>query len=164
MRDMQVDGMMKYVEAACRTRWIAGTALALMIISGATAIACRPQPHADASMADTSAARVAITGTVAPRGAGLPAGAVVRVTVQDVSLQNAPSRLVGETTITTEGQRVPLRYAVTMPRATINPGAQYAVSARVDIDGQLAYISTATYPVLTSGHPTTQDVVVDAIP
>jgi uncharacterized lipoprotein YbaY len=148
-----------------RGRWMAPVFFGLWALAGGAAVACRPQPRAGATMADTSAAMTAVAGTVTYRqDAALPNGARVTVSVEDVSLQDAPPRLVGEQVIVTRGQQVPLRYEIKIPTAELAPRARYRVSARIDVDDQLAYIATASYPVITYGNPLIRDVVVSPIP
>lgn len=148
-----------------RARWFLTTAALLVAAAILAAMACRPQPGAEGAARSVAASVAAVSGTVGYRhNVALPPGAVVRVTVQDVSLQDAPARVVGEETMTTKGQQTPLRYEVRIPRDRIDEHARYTVSARIDIDDQLAFISTANYPVLTQDNPRTQDVVVDMVP
>jgi putative lipoprotein len=105
-----------------------------------------------------------VTGTVTyrPRIA-LPPGAVITVRLQDISLADAPAVLLDEVVITTNGEQVPIPFTLTYDPAAIEDRATYAVAARIEIDGRLAFISDTTVPVITQGAPT-QDVVVLVVP
>lgn len=83
----------------------------------------------------------------------LPTGAVIEVSLDDVSLADAPARRLGSTTITTKGENVPVPFKLTYDAAAVRPERTYAVSARISIDGQLQWISATRHAVLTSGNP-----------
>lgn len=145
-----------------RARWVFSTAACIVVAAMLTAVACRPQPS---SAALVPVPTTAVTGVIDYRqGEALPTAAVVRVLVQDVSLEDAPARVVGQQTIEPSKQRGPLRFAINIPKTHISESARYIVCARIDVGDQLAYISTANYPVLTQGNPLHQDVVVDRVP
>ncbi len=83
----------------------------------------------------------------------LPAGAVIEVSLDDVSRADAPAQRLGSTLVTTTGENVPIPFTVTYDGAAVRPERTYAVSARITIDGQLRWISSTRHPVLTAGHP-----------
>ncbi|ADV65940.1 YbaY family lipoprotein [Deinococcus maricopensis] len=99
-----------------------------------------------------------VSGAVtAPSGAVFPAGATVTVEVRDVSLQDAPSTLIGQVRIT-DARAFPVKFRVPFDPARIQARNTYAVSARVERDGQLLFISDTRTDVLTGGAGTTADV------
>lgn len=104
----------------------------------------------------TFAAQPQVTGTVTyfVRMA-LPAGSVIRVQVQDVSRADAPSILLGEQVITTEGEQVPFAFAVSYAESAVIESNLYSVSARITApDGTLLFTSDSLVPVITRDNPT----------
>ncbi len=82
----------------------------------------------------------------------MPPGAVVRVQVADVSLADAPADVIGSQVIENPGN-VPVKFSVPYDASKIQQGRTYAVSARIEVDGKLEWISTTHIPVLTNGAP-----------
>jgi putative lipoprotein len=83
----------------------------------------------------------------------LPAGAVIDVSLDDVSLADAPATRVGAVSITTKGENVPIPFSISYDPTAVRPERSYAVSARITIEGQLRWITTTRHAVLTSGNP-----------
>jgi putative lipoprotein len=101
-----------------------------------------------------SDATPAITGTVTKLDRrALPAGAVVTVQLQDVSLADAPATVVGEHVITTGGEQVPIPFSIEYDADAIDERNSYSLRATITIDGDLRYTSTQSYPVITHGYP-----------
>lgn len=97
-----------------------------------------------------------VTGEIElPVGVRLAAGAVIRVSLLDTSLADAPSTMVDEQEI----------FVATQPALTFvlrcvepNPGNNYSVRVHVDQDGDGRvsrgdFVNAQSYPVLTFGHP-----------
>jgi putative lipoprotein len=82
----------------------------------------------------------------------LPAGSLLEVSLADVSLADAPARIVGKQEITTTTQ-VPIAFEIKYDSSQIVPAHSYAVQARVTTDGKLSWINDTAYPVLTRGNP-----------
>lgn len=93
----------------------------------------------------------------------LPAGAVVAVRLDDVSLADTAATNLATATITTQGENVPIAFTLTYDPAEIRDNHSYAVSARITIDGKLSWISTTRNSVLTAGHPS-DDVTITVQP
>ena len=102
-----------------------------------------------------------VTGTVSYNlRIALPPDATVIVKIEDISLADAPSTVIGEQEIKTEGKQVPIPYEVAYDPAEIIDNHTYTVSARIlDGSGKLIFISDTITPVITRGSPT-QDVEV----
>src|SRR6516165_2681567 len=67
-----------------------------------------------------------VTGTVAYRERmALPPDAAIDVRLEDVSLQDAPPRLVGESIFAAAGQQVPIAFQLSYNPADINPAHTY---------------------------------------
>jgi uncharacterized lipoprotein YbaY len=122
-------------------------------------------PGADTAPSATEYSGV-LTGTVTylVRSA-LPDDAVVRVQLVDVSRADAPATVLAEQEIVTGGQQVPIPFELQYDPAAIDPRFTYAVQARIEIGGQLAFINTTAHQVLTRGNPATDvEVLVEPVP
>lgn len=80
----------------------------------------------------------------------LPPSATLSVTLQDVSLADAPAVVLARQNSPVKGQ-VPLPFHLQYDNKQIQPGHHYAVSARIESDGQLLFISTEHYSVKLDG-------------
>ncbi|WP_341522948.1 YbaY family lipoprotein [Pseudomonas sp. G.S.17] len=80
----------------------------------------------------------------------LPPSATLSVTLQDVSLVDAPAVVLARQSGPIKGQ-VPLPFHLQYDSKQIQPGHRYAVSARIESDGQLLFISTDHYSVKLDG-------------
>ena len=107
----------------------------------------------------------AITGQVTYRQRiALSPDAVVEVSLQDISRADAPAVVVASQTIQTGGKQVPIPFALDYDPGAIDPRMSYAVSARITENGQLTWISTQVYPVLTRGAPSDNvEIIVDRV-
>ena len=96
-----------------------------------------------------------VTGTVSYRERiALPNNAVVEVTLQDVSRQDAAATVIARQVIPTQGQQVPIPFELIYNSANISDRNTYAVRAQIFVGGRLEWISTQIYPVITRGNPT----------
>ncbi len=103
-----------------------------------------------------------LTGTVTyQQRVALPPQALITVQLVDVSVADAPAEIVAQQVITAGGRQAPFNFELTYYLLKIQENHTYAVQARIEMDGQLTFISTTRYPVLTQGAPTTVEVVVD---
>lgn len=105
-----------------------------------------------------------VTGSVTYRERiALPPTAVVTVRLVDVSLADAPSVLVTEQVIRTEGRQVPFEFALAYDASRILPSHSYAVQARIEDGGKLLFISDTMNPVITRDAPSRVDIVLRRI-
>jgi len=94
-----------------------------------------------------AAEEVAVAGEVSYRERiALPANAVLTVRLMDVSLADAPEAVVAEQTVDPAGQ-VPIRFELKLDPAVVQPGATYALQARITVDDQLWFINDERYAV-----------------
>jgi uncharacterized lipoprotein YbaY len=107
-----------------------------------------------------------LTGTVAYlQRSALPPEAVIQVQLLDVSKADAPATLIASQTIEAKGQQAPIPFALTYDPAAIDPKNLYTVAASIKVGGELQWISTTVYPVLTRGNPMTGiEILVDPLP
>jgi putative lipoprotein len=82
----------------------------------------------------------------------LPPSAVLSVTLQDVSLADAPALAIARQSGPITGQ-VPLPFHLEYDPTQIQPGHRYAVSARIEAEGNLLFISTEHHGVELTGQP-----------
>ncbi|HEX5130897.1 MAG TPA: YbaY family lipoprotein [Candidatus Krumholzibacteria bacterium] len=105
-----------------------------------------------------------VTGTVTYlQSMSLPAGAELHVALQDVSLQDAPARVLAETTIPVGGKQPPFAFALEYDPAQIEQSRTYSVRAELHVDGERRLVSSQSYPVITRGAGSSADIVVMAL-
>lgn len=80
----------------------------------------------------------------------LPPAAILSVSLQDVSLADAPAVVLDEQSGPVKGQ-VPLPFRLSYDPAQVKPGHRYAVSARIEVDGQLMFVTTEQHTVQLDG-------------
>ena len=71
----------------------------------------------------------------------LPPTATLEVSLQDVSLADAPAVTLAKQSGPVKGQ-VPLPFRLRYDPASVKPGHTYAISARIEDNGQLLFINT----------------------
>ncbi|UZJ59549.1 YbaY family lipoprotein [Pseudomonas sp. KU26590] len=76
----------------------------------------------------------------------LPPTATLKVTLQDVTLADAPAQILASQNGPIKGQ-VHLPFHLTYDQKQVQPGHTYSVSARIEVDGKLLMISTERYTV-----------------
>ena len=79
-----------------------------------------------------------------------------------MSLQDAPSVTLGEVTLVGPGQ-VPIEFEIRYDPSVIEDWRTYAVQATIYERGQLMFINTSAYDVITGGNPTHVDMVLDMV-
>ncbi len=105
----------------------------------------------------------AVTGRVTfVRDVQLPDGAVVVVSLSDISLADAPAVELGRTVIENPGQ-LPVRFRVAYDSAAINQRNEYSLQARITDGDTLLYVNDTVHPVLTRGAPDNSDVQVVSV-
>ncbi|MED5607015.1 YbaY family lipoprotein [Pseudomonas sp. JH-2] len=130
------------------------TALPLLLMAGVLA-ACAsnsPSQHASLNGEVFYLQRIA-----------LPPGAQVSVSLQDVSLADAPAVELASQTLP-GGQQVPVAFTLDYDPQQIKPSHSYAVSARIENAGRLLFISTERHGVKLDGSdPQPLRIRVDAV-
>ena len=131
-------------------------ASALLSLTMLTACATAPQTSGGPTAS-------AVTGAVVWRERILlPPTTKVIVRLQDVSLADAPAKLIAEQVI--DGARAPpAKFSLAYDPAQITPGARISVSARVEVDGQLRFISDTHIPVINGGPTEGVEVLVKGV-
>jgi putative lipoprotein len=80
----------------------------------------------------------------------LPPAATLSVSLQDVSLADAPAVVLAEQKGPVKGQ-VPLPFHLSYDPAQVKPGHSYAVSARIELEGKLLFTTTDRHTVRLDG-------------
>lgn len=80
----------------------------------------------------------------------LPPSATLSVSLQDVSLADAPALVLAQQSAQINGQ-VPLPFKLSYQPEQILPGHRYAVSARIEDGGRLLFINTEQHSVKLDG-------------
>ncbi|MGY2443497.1 YbaY family lipoprotein [Pseudomonas sp. SDO52101_S400] len=80
----------------------------------------------------------------------LPPSATLSVSLQDVSLADAPAVVLDEQKGPVKGQ-VPLPFHLSYDPAQVKPGHRYSVSARIEVNGELMFITTENHTVQLDG-------------
>jgi len=106
----------------------------------------------------------AVTGTVTYlQRIPLPDDAVVEVKLLDISIADAEAVTISEQTIVNPGQ-VPIPFELLYEPYDIDPRNTYSVQVRITNGaGDLIFINTSAFLVLTQGNPSTVDVTVEPI-
>jgi putative lipoprotein len=100
-----------------------------------------------------------VTGTVTYRERmALPPNAVVEVELRNVSLTDVQATVIASQTIVNPPQ-VPIAFRLEFDPRQIEPRYSYAISARITIEHQLAFINDQSYLVLTRGRPDRVEMV-----
>ncbi|WP_395943683.1 YbaY family lipoprotein [Brevundimonas sp.] len=89
----------------------------------------------------------------------LPPGHVLTVRVEDVSLADAPARVLAEHSEPLAGAP-PYRVTLGFPSTQIDPRHSYAARAEIrDAAGGLVFITDTRHAVLTNGAPASAEIV-----
>ncbi|WP_332762674.1 YbaY family lipoprotein [Pseudomonas koreensis] len=93
----------------------------------------------------------------------LPPSATLSVSLQDVSLADAPAVVLDQQEGPVKGQ-VPLPFHLSYDPAQVKPGHRYSVSARIEVNGELMFITTENHAVQLDGSdPQPLKIRVDAV-
>lgn len=82
----------------------------------------------------------------------LPADAELTVTLEDISLADAPALELARQQQASGGRQVPLPFSLVYSPSAVKPGHRYAVRARIEAGGQLLWVNTDQHSVALDGH------------
>ena len=104
------------------------------------------------SFSSVGSAQTSVTGTATYRERiALSPEAVFEATLEDISLADAPAKVLGRIRLESPGQ-VPIAFEIPYDDADIDERYSYAVRARILVGGQLMFTSDTVHSVLTRGH------------
>lgn len=129
-----------------------GAALVVSLAGCAHQGADVPVPAPAGVTAAAPIAQPAVQGTVNIRERiALPPDAVVTVTLSDASLADAPSRVIAQKAVRTEGKQAPFTFTLPFNPSDIQPNARIIVSAAITHNGQLMFITDTIQEVINRG-------------
>jgi len=106
----------------------------------------------------------AITGTITYKvRMALPSDASIDVRLEDVTLADAPAKVVAENEFATTGKQVPIPFQLPYNASEIQPAHRYVVRATISAANKLLFTTTQAYPVITNGAPTRVDVLLQPV-
>lgn len=95
-----------------------------------------------------------VTGTISYTvRMALPPDAAIDVRLEDVTLADAPAKLVAENIFALGGKQAPVPFQLPYNPAEVQASHRYVVRANITVSGNLLFTSTQVYPVLTNGAP-----------
>lgn len=124
-------------------------------------LACAGALMLSATVVEASEGRIEGTATFRERIA-LPPGVLFEVTLEDVSLADAPSDVIATFSKPDVGNP-PYRFELAYDPAGIIPSRRYAVRARLTLAGRLLFTTDQVYPVITQGSPTTVELLLKRV-
>ncbi|MNK20292.1 hypothetical protein D3C87_385290 [compost metagenome] len=90
----------------------------------------------------------------------LTPGHVLTVKVEDVSLMDAPARVLAQTSQPLDGRGPPYAVSLSVPNSQIDARHTYAVRAEIrDPAGALRFTTDTRHSVLTNGAPNRADII-----
>lgn len=113
------------------------------------------------SMPDAESASTQVDVTAAYRERIMLApGHVLTVKVEDVSLMDAPARVMAQTSQPLDGRGPPYAVTLSVPNSQIDARHTYAVRAEIrDPAGALRFTTDTRHSVLTNGAPNKADII-----
>ena len=81
----------------------------------------------------------------------LPSGSKVKIELQDVSLMDAPAKIIAIDEIITTGENVPIPFTLSFDKNQIIDNHTYSIRATISLNDKLTWISTENNLVLTNG-------------
>ncbi|MGB9096504.1 YbaY family lipoprotein [Erwinia sp.] len=81
----------------------------------------------------------------------LPPDAVLTVTLSDASMADAPSKVISQRVVRTEGKQAPFSFILPYNPADIQPNARILLSAAITVDGKMMFITDTVKPVINNG-------------
>lgn len=121
-----------------------------------------PEPAPTTQTSTSQTTEPVVNGTITYREKiTLPADAVVRIEILDVSERVRDFVVVAEQTITNPGT-VPIKFQIRYAPEKIDPNHQYHLLARIeDGSGRVLFTSSKAYPVISKGSATNLEVIVE---
>ena len=127
--------------------------IALAALGCALLLAACAADHGPSKSTPDTMQPVRVTGTVTWRERiALAPEAEIIVRLQDVSRMDAPAVVLAEQRFAAAGRQPPYSFEFVVDATRMDSRMRYAVSARVERQGQLLFINDTSYPVVTQGN------------
>lgn len=81
----------------------------------------------------------------------LPPDAVLTVTLSDASVADAPSKVISQRVVITEGKQAPFNFILPYNPAEIQPNARILLSAAITVKDKMMFITETVKPVINNG-------------
>ena len=135
---------------------LSGVAIAVALAACAGKSAQVPVPAADPNGINTlsqqSIQQPNVSGTIwIKQKVALPPDAVLTVTLSDASLADAPSKVVAQRAVRTEGKQAPVSFVLPYNPSDVQPNARILLSAAVTINGKLVFITDTVQEAINNG-------------
>lgn len=120
-------------------------------------VGCQATSETNASQEVVAENTQVISGTVSYRERiALPENAVVTVTLEDISLADAPSTVIATQEFTTDGKQVPFAFELSYDNNKIKANHRYNMRATIHVDGKLRFTTDTIKSVITDVENTQQ--------
>ncbi|CDT68018.1 YbaY family lipoprotein [Vibrio gigantis] len=127
------------------------------LVSFGLLVGCQATSETNASQEVVAENTQVISGTVSYRERiALPENAVVTVTLEDISLADAPSTVIATQEFTTDGKQVPFAFELSYDNDKIKANHRYNMRAAIHVDGKLRFTTDTIKSVITDVENTQQ--------
>ena len=127
------------------------------LVSFGLLVGCQATSETSASQEVVAENTQVISGTVSYRERiALPENAVVTVTLEDISLADAPSSVIATQEFTTDGKQVPFAFELSYDNNKIKANHRYNMRATIHVDGKLRFTTDTIKSVITDVENTQQ--------
>ncbi|CAK2106566.1 putative lipoprotein [Vibrio crassostreae] len=127
------------------------------LVSFGLLVGCQATSETNASQEVVVENTQVISGTVSYRERiALPENAVVTVTLEDISLADAPSTVIATQEFTTDGKQVPFAFELSYDNNKIKANHRYNMRASIHVDGKLRFTTDTIKSVITDVENTQQ--------
>ncbi|ELY2795856.1 YbaY family lipoprotein [Cronobacter dublinensis] len=93
-----------------------------------------------------------VSGTVWIRQkVALPPDAVLTVTLSDATQANAPSKVISQKVVRTEGKQAPFSFVLPFNPSDVQPNARILLSAAITVKDKLVFITDRVQPAVNDG-------------
>ncbi|MCW4447065.1 YbaY family lipoprotein [Vibrio splendidus] len=127
------------------------------LVSFGLLVGCQATSETNASQEVVAENTQVISGTVSYRERiALPENAVVTVTLEAISLADAPSTVIATQEFTTDGKQVPFAFELSYDNNKIKANHRYNMRATIHVDGKLRFTTDTIKSVITDVENTQQ--------
>ncbi|WP_333918686.1 YbaY family lipoprotein [Vibrio crassostreae] len=127
------------------------------LVSFGLLVGCQATSETNASQEVVAENTQVISGTVSYRERiALPENAVVTVTLEDISLADAPSTVIATQEFTADGKQVPFAFELSYDNNKIKANHRYNMRASIHVDGKLRFTTDTIKSVITDVENTQQ--------
>ncbi|MFB4680676.1 YbaY family lipoprotein [Enterobacter hormaechei] len=135
---------------------LSGVAIAVALSACADKSADVPVPTASANGINTLSQQAIqqpnVSGTIwIKQKVALPPDAVLTVTLSDASLADAPSKVLAQRAVRTEGKQAPFSFVLPYNPSDVQPNARILLSAAVTINDKLVFITDTVQEAVNKG-------------